>query len=84
MGGSGDLLLLALSVPPWEALHELTADELRLTNLLTNDAVANVKPVQDRFVNVEATAAKSAPLKSTRTATAEPPTGGAATAPDSK
>ena len=83
MGGSGDLLALALSVPPWEALHELTEDELRLTNLLPSDAVANAKPVQDRFVNAEP-AAKSAPLKSTRTAAAEAPTGGAATVPEPK
>ena len=33
MGGTGDLLALALSVPPWEDLHELTRAELRLTNL---------------------------------------------------
>lgn len=64
MGGTGDLLSLALSVPPWEELHELSADELRLTNLVTTDiepaafkredsspaAVADlVKPLQDRF-----------------------------------
>lgn len=67
MGGAGDLLSLSLSVPPWEDLHELTAAELRLTNLVTTDAVAEVlpqmvgagapvaeltaKPVQDRFVS---------------------------------
>jgi hypothetical protein len=44
MGGSGDLLSLALSVPPWDDLHELTAAELRLTNLVTTDAVADVLP----------------------------------------
>ena len=37
MGGSGDLLALSLSVPPWEDLHELSRDELRLTNLVTTD-----------------------------------------------
>jgi hypothetical protein len=42
MGGAGDLLSLALSVPPWEDLHELSAAELRLTNLVTTDAVAEV------------------------------------------
>ncbi|MBN8981545.1 MAG: hypothetical protein J0I29_09775 [Rhizobiales bacterium] len=95
MGGSGDLLSLALSVPPWEALHELTAAELRATNLITDSAVAdasapklpvaNGKPVQDRYVNAEDGSAKSAPLKSTRTAAVEPPTGGAApVAPDRK
>src|SRR3981189_1479180 len=42
MGGGGDLLSLALSVPPWEDLHELSQTELRLTNIVTNDAVAGV------------------------------------------
>ncbi|QWG15224.1 hypothetical protein KMZ29_11515 [Bradyrhizobium sediminis] len=67
MGGTGDLLSLSLSVPPWEDLHELSRAELRLTNLVTTDAVAAVlpqmdgsavpmaevtaKPVQDRFVS---------------------------------
>jgi hypothetical protein len=66
MGGAGDLLSLSLNVPPWEDLHELSREELRLTNLVTTDAVAEVlpqtdiavapvaelaaKPVQDRFV----------------------------------
>ena len=44
MGGTGDLLSLALSVPPWEDLHELSRAELRLTNLVTTDAVADVLP----------------------------------------
>ena len=67
MGGAGDLLSLSLSVPPWEDLHELSREELRLTNLVTTDAVAEVlpqaesanapvaelvaKPVQDRYVS---------------------------------
>jgi hypothetical protein len=63
MGGSGELLGLALSIPPWEPLHELTLSELRQTNLVGTEAVADVgprggaraaprgdKPVQDRFV----------------------------------
>jgi hypothetical protein len=66
MGGAGDLLSLSLNVPPWEDLHELSREELRLTNLVTTDLVAEVlphaggsvmsvtamtaKPVQDRFV----------------------------------
>lgn len=50
MGGTGDLLSLALSVPPWEALHRLSADELRLTNLVTTDAVADVKTLSDDVV----------------------------------
>src|SRR5665213_2225790 len=44
MGGTGDLLSLSLSVPPWENLHELTLAELRSTNLVTTDAVAEVLP----------------------------------------
>jgi hypothetical protein len=67
MGGAGDLLSLSLNVPPWEDLHELSPAELRLTNLVTTDAVAEVlpqvdssvipvaelpaKPNQDRFVS---------------------------------
>jgi hypothetical protein len=67
MGGAGDLLSLALNVPPWEDLHELSRPELQLTNLVTTDAVADVlspqenasvpmaqakpKPTQDRFVS---------------------------------
>ena len=42
MGGAGDLLSLSLNVPPWENLHELSAAELRLTNLVTTDVVAEV------------------------------------------
>ena len=44
MGGTGDLLSLSLSVPPWEELHRLTRAELQLTNLVTTDAVADVLP----------------------------------------
>jgi hypothetical protein len=102
MGGAGDLLSLALSVPPWEDLHQLSRDELRETHLVTTDAVAQVLPpapvvpatqvmtpmaelhpkqVQDRFVG-STTQADAAPMaaKSTKTAEAVPPTGGAAPA----
>jgi hypothetical protein len=63
MGGAGDLLSLSLNVPPWEDLHELSREELRLTNLVTTDMVAQPgspnatvveltpKPVQDRFAS---------------------------------
>src|SRR5262245_1333254 len=37
MGGTGDLLEIALSVPPWKPLRELTADELRRSNLISTD-----------------------------------------------
>jgi hypothetical protein len=96
MGGAGDLLSLSLSVPPWEDLHELSRDELRLTNLVTTDAVAEVLPpesvaipvaelspkaMQDRFVSSAAEEQPSpAPAKSTKTAEAIVPTGGAAAA----
>jgi hypothetical protein len=97
MGGAGELLSLALSVPPWEDLHELSQAELRLTNLVTTDAVAEVLPhdntptpvaelkpkaTQDRFVSsaVEGDVQPQA-AKSTKTAEALVPTGGAATAP---
>jgi hypothetical protein len=75
MGGAGDLLSLSLNVPPWEDLHELTPAELRLTNLVTTDAVAEVLPkmdsaavpvaevapkrVQDRFVSSAVQAAET-------------------------
>jgi hypothetical protein len=47
MGGTGDLLALALSVPPWEELRELSREELQLTNLMTTDAVAEVFSPKD-------------------------------------
>jgi len=47
MGGAGDLLSLALNVPPWEDLHELDTAELKLTNLVTTDLVADVLPHVD-------------------------------------
>ena len=92
MGGAGDLLSLALNVPPWEDLHELDAAELKLTNLVTTDLLADVLPqvnvpapamanlvpkAEDRF------AAEPDPqsVRSTRTAEALVPTGSAATPP---
>ena len=42
MGGSGDLLSLSLNVPPWEDLHELSREELRLTNLVTTNVFAQI------------------------------------------
>jgi hypothetical protein len=79
MGGAGDLLSLALNVPPWEDLHELSPAELRLTNLATTNAVAEVlprldspgtpmaevaaKPLQDRFVTVSEKVSAEKPEK---------------------
>ena len=86
MGGAGDLLSLSLNVPPWEDLHELSRDELRLTNLVTTDAVAAVlpqldiangpvavlaaKPVQDRFAGT-AVETEANPQSAKPTKTAE-------------
>jgi hypothetical protein len=94
MGGSGDLLALSLSVPPWEELHELSTAELQLTNLITTDLVADVLPqaglsaipvaemapktVQDRFTSGPADATAQQ-VKSTKTAEALVPTGGVVT-----
>src|SRR5205814_8616015 len=44
MGGAGDLLSLSLNVPPWEDLHELSQTELRRTNLVTTELIADVLP----------------------------------------
>ena len=44
MGGTGDLLALALSVAPWEDLHELSPQELRDANLITTQALADLLP----------------------------------------
>jgi hypothetical protein len=86
MGGAGDLLSLSLNVPPWEELHELSREELRLTNLATTSAVAEVlpmagsagapmaelatKPVQDRYVS-SAADAETNPQAAKSTKTAE-------------
>jgi hypothetical protein len=44
MGGTGDLLALALSVPPWEELHRMSAAELKQANLITTAAIDDVLP----------------------------------------
>jgi hypothetical protein len=94
MGGTGDLLSLALSVPPWEPLHELSRDELCTANLVTDDAMASAdgqkndgmkvaaKPIQDRVAAEIATPATAPTTATTSTKTAEalPPTGGSAAA----
>jgi hypothetical protein len=99
MGGAGDLLSLALNVPPWEDLHELSRNELRLTHLVTTDALADVlpqpdvavpmadagtKPVQDRFVSKAGDETMPPSAKSTKTAEAVVPTGSATTAAPAK
>ena len=88
MGGGGDLLSLSLNVPPWEDLHELSREELRLTNLVTTEALAEVlspmsvlsapvaaiaaKPVQDRLMSTVSDH-EAVPVKSTKTAEALSP-----------
>ncbi|MFK4727351.1 hypothetical protein ABIE89_008451 [Bradyrhizobium niftali] len=52
MGGTGDLLLLALNVPPWEDLHELSREELRRTNLITTDTIAQPGSSEAAFVEL--------------------------------
>ncbi len=42
MGGSIDLLNLALHIPPWEPMHALTPDEMRHTRLATDQPLAPV------------------------------------------
>ncbi len=83
MGGAGDLLSLSLNVPPWEDLHELSRDELRLTNLVSTDMVdqpgspnaamveLKPKPVQGRFVgSAVATGTYPEPAESIKSAEA--------------
>jgi hypothetical protein len=91
MGGAGDLLSLSLNVPPWENLRELSREELRLTNLVTTDIIAESnspdataiaerapEPVRDRFASsAVAIEANPGPAKSTKTAEATGLTGGA-------
>jgi hypothetical protein len=50
MGGAGDLLSLALSVPPWEDLHEMSRAELRLANLITTEIATDVFPIENAAV----------------------------------
>jgi hypothetical protein len=96
MGGAGDLLSLSLNVPPWEDLHELSREELRLTNLVTTEAMAELlpqtggsvlpavvlgtRPMQDRLASGSGEDPAAASLK-TKTAEALAPTGRGGAAP---
>jgi hypothetical protein len=99
MGGTGDLMALSLSVPPWEDLHELTPAELKLTNVANTDRAADVLPqvevavpmahaapktVQDRFVSAGESDAVAQPAKATKTAEVVVPTVNAAPAAPAK
>ena len=87
MGGAGDLLSLSLNVPPWEDLHELSQEELRMTGLVTTrmldqprDKAAVVelrpRPVRGRFVtSAVATETNPEPAISTKSAEAKRPAG---------
>jgi hypothetical protein len=63
MGGAGDLLSLSLSVPPWEDLHELSRGELRLTNLVTTDSVAEVLPRTDGAASTPVAVLQAKPVQ---------------------
>jgi hypothetical protein len=89
MGGTGDLLSLSLNVPPWEELHELSREELRLTKLVTTDTIdqpgnrnaavveLTAKPARERFVSsAVATETNPEPARSTKSAEAMGRTGG--------
>ena len=97
MGGTGDLLSLALSVPPWEDLHRavarrIAADQSGHHRCGRRRAAARQsvdtgrrrrsKPTQDRFVSSHVEdEGQPQPAKSTKTAEAHVPTGGANVAP---
>jgi hypothetical protein len=88
MGGAGDLLSLSLNVPPWEDLHELSREELRRTNLVTNNTIdqpgipnaavvaLTPKPLLGHFASsAVATWTNPEPAKSTKSAEAMGRTG---------
>jgi hypothetical protein len=80
MGGSGELLGIALSVPPWETLRQLSSDELRRTNLVTTDLVADVLPGMQSDLPAVALSKSQDRVgtETTRTAEVKIPTGGEA------
>lgn len=69
MGGTGDLLALALNVPPWEDLHELSREELLQTHLITADTLAQLGSASRTVVEL---AGKSKQDFSLNTAAASP------------
>ena len=82
MGGSGELLGMALSVPPWDPLRELSDGELRRTNVVNTDLLSDVLP--GAIVAPLPAVALSVPksqarvtVETSRTAEAKAPTGGA-------
>jgi hypothetical protein len=71
MGGAGDLLSMSLNVPPWEELHELSRAELRLTNLETTDAIADVLPPPTDAAAVPVAGLSPKPIQDRYTGSAE-------------
>ena len=60
MGGTGDLLSLALNVPPWEELHTLSRAELQLSNLYTMEtAPESLLALEPEAVSLAAAKTKS-------------------------
>ena len=85
MGGSGDLLALSMSVPPWEDLHRLTADELKQGNLVTTSRLDDVlpqprTPEQTPMASLAPKSIQAQAVSGTKTAEVAAPTGGAAPA----
>ena len=68
MGGAGDLLSLSLNVPPWEDLHELSREELRLTNLVTTDMAAQLGSPNAAVAELTPTETNPEPATLTQTA----------------
>ncbi len=62
MGGSIDLLDLALRIPPWEPLHTMTREEIRATKLATGDAAPPKVAAATGAVSPAAMTAPVAPM----------------------
>jgi hypothetical protein len=83
MGGSGELLGIALSVPPWDALRQLSTEELWRTHLVTTGQLSDVLPgrqeIMPQVAGVKPFQDRVAP-DNRRTAEVKVPTGGNAVA----
>ena len=62
MGGSIELLSLALRIPPWEPMHALTADESRRTRLATDEPTMPVAAATTATVAALPPAAATQPI----------------------
>ena len=81
MGGSGALLSLALSIPPWEPLYELSPAEMISAHLVTGESAAAIA-ARDTLSPVAREAALvqgNSPATGARTADAVPSTDGMGT-----